>query len=133
MGQEFLGKGLKFPIQVDAETGGLAVSSGEDKIRESVIIVLSTVLGERVMRPQFGSELYKQVFAPINTSTMSSISFGVQKALLAWEPRIEVENVRISGSKAREGILLISIDYKIRATNTKFNLVYPFFIKGFAG
>ena len=133
MSQEFLGKGIRFPIEVDRETGSLMTSEGEEKIRQSVLAIVRTAFGERVMRPKFGSAVTSQVFAPINAATLSSLSFGVQEALIAWEPRIEVEKVRVSDEKARDGILLIFIDYKVRSTNNQFNLVYPFYIKGFLG
>ena len=131
MSQEFLGKGLKFPIEVDSN-GALATSEGEDKIRGSVLSILSTALGERVMRPDFGSEIHNQVFATINTATISSLSYSVQEALIKWEPRIRVENIQVSDEKAQDGILLLSIDYRVRSTNTQFNLVYPFYIRGFS-
>lgn len=130
--QEFLGKGLRFPVEVDPQTHELAISQGEEKIRESILIILNTSLGERVMRPDFGSELHNQVFAPINAATISTLAFNVQESLINWEPRIKVENVQVSDEKAHEGTLLISIDYKVRSTNNRFNLVYPFFVKGFS-
>ncbi len=129
---DFLGKGLKFPVQVDA-SGALAVSRSEDKIRESVFLILSTALGERQMRFEFGSPVQDQVFAPIRAATLSSLAFKVQESLIRWEPRVEVLNVQVSDQQANEGILLISVDYRIRATNTRFNLVYPFLVKGFIG
>jgi phage baseplate assembly protein W len=85
------------------------------------------------MHPDFGSAIQNQVFAPIHAATISSLSFGVQEALIAWEPRIEVQNVRVSDEKSKEGVLLISLDYKVRSTNNRFNLVYPFYVKGFSG
>jgi phage baseplate assembly protein W len=131
--KNFLGKGLKFPVEVNPQTHSFASSTGEDKIRESVLIILGTVLGERVMRPDFGSAIQNQVFAPIHAATISTLSFNVQEALIAWEPRIEVQNVRVSDEKSKEGVLLISVDYKVRSTNNRFNLVYPFYVKGFSG
>lgn len=113
--------------------GGFAHAEGEDKVRQSVLTILSTALGERQMRADFGSMIHDQVFASIRPATISSVGFNVQEALIAWEPRIDIQNVRVSDEKAADGILLISIDYKVRSTNNRFNLVYPFFIKGFAG
>ncbi|RPJ62330.1 MAG: baseplate protein [Acidobacteria bacterium] len=126
---DFLGKGLKFPVQVDA-SGALDVSEKEGKIRESVFLILSTALGERQMRFEFGSPVQDQVFAPIRSATLSALAFRVQESLIQWEPRIEVLSVQVADHKAGEGVLLISVDYRIRATNTRFNLVYPFFVKG---
>ncbi|MCP4368482.1 MAG: GPW/gp25 family protein [Deltaproteobacteria bacterium] len=130
MPQEFLGKGLKFPIKIGSDDG-LAKAEGEEKIRDSVINILSTSIGERVMRPNFGSKIHNHIFDTINSATKSSIAFNIQEALIEWEPRIEVENVQTSDDRAHEGVLLISIDYKVRSTNNRFNLVYPFFLKGF--
>ena len=132
MAEEFLGKGLHWPIGVDV-SGALAVSEAEDKIRESVLLILSTVAGERHMRPEFGSRIQDQVFAPVRAATMSKLAFNLQESLINWEPRIDVMNVSVQPDPAEDGVLLVSIDYKIRATNTAFNLVYPFFVKGFAG
>lgn len=131
--KDFLGKGLKFPVAVNPQTHSFASSTGEEKIRESVFIILGTVLGERAMRQDFGSALQNQVFAPIHAATISTLSFHVQEALIAWEPRIEVQHVRVSDEKSKEGVLLISLDYKVRSTNNRFNLVYPFYVKGFSG
>src|SRR6266566_1969890 len=131
MAEEFLGRGLHWPIGADA-SGALAVSEAEDKIRESVLLILSTVAGERQMRPDFGSRIQDQVFAPVRAATMSKLAFNLQESLINWEPRIDVMNVGVQPDPAEDGVLLVSIDYKIRATNTAFNLVYPFFVKGFA-
>jgi|SRR5215831_4165234 len=132
MAEAFLGTGLQWPIKVDA-SGALAVSVAEDKIRESVLLILSTVAGERQMRPDFGSQIQDQVFAPVRPVTMSKLAFNIQESLINWEPRIEVLKVSVEPDPADDGLLLVSVDYKIRATNTAFNLVYPFFVKGFAG
>ena len=133
MSQKFLGKGLKFPLEVDPATGSLAVTEGEEKVQDSILTILGTAVGERVMRPTFGSEIRNHVFAPLNAATVSSLSFSVQEALISWEPRIEVQRVNVSDEKQREGILLISIDYKVRTSNNRFNLVYPFYLKGISG
>jgi phage baseplate assembly protein W len=131
MPQEFLGRGLRFPIGVDP-SGAFDESEAEDKIRESVFLILSTALGERQMRFDFGNAIHDEVFAPIRAATLSLVSFDVQEALIAWEPRIDVVNVSASDEQARDGVLLVSVDYSVRATNNRFNLVYPFFVKGFA-
>ncbi len=128
MAKEFLGKGWKFPIKVDTR-GGIALSKYEEKIRESIMIILSTAKGERVMRPDFGCDIHDFTFSIINTSTLTMIKSAVGDALLLWEPRIEVLDVETTTERINDGILLISIDYKIRTTNTGFNLVYPFYLK----
>lgn len=128
MAKEFLGKGWKFPVEID-ERGGVALSQYEEKIRESILIILRTAKGERVMRPDFGCDIHDFVFSTINTSTLTMIESAVKEALVLWEPRIDVLSVQIFKERINDGILLVSIDYRVRKTNTEFNLVYPFYLK----
>jgi phage baseplate assembly protein W len=128
MKREFLGTGWKFPIRVDPR-GGLAFSSGEQDVQEAIWVILSTARGERQMRPDFGCGIQDYVFAPNNTSTRSNIAQQVRQALTHWEPRIDVQNVRVESSPDEENKLLIRIDYRIRSGNTSHNLVYPFYIQ----
>jgi len=125
--KEFLGRGWKFPVSVD--TGGLfAMSEYEQDIKEAIWIILSTSKGERVMRPAFGCGVHDYVFASINSSTFTLIESSVKESLTLWEPRIELMNIEILTEKINEGKLMISIDYKVRTTNNRFNLVYPFYL-----
>jgi phage baseplate assembly protein W len=124
----FLGKGWKFPVGVD-KRGGVALSESEKKIKESILIILGTEKGERVMRPEFGCDIHDFVFSIINTSTLTQIQSAVKEALLLWEPRIELLSVEFYKERIDDGILDISIDYKVRRTNTEFNLVYPFYLQ----
>ncbi len=126
--KDFLGQGWKFPVNIDAN-GNMAVSLYEQDIRESVQVILSTARGERVMQPDFGCGIFDLAFAVLNTSTAGMIEESVRKALTLWEPRIIVENVSVSTDMAEEGKVLISIDYRVRATNNEFNLVYPFYLR----
>jgi phage baseplate assembly protein W len=127
LAKEFLGRGWKFPVQVD-NRGRVAMSEFEDDIRESIRIILSTSKGERVMRPDFGCGIHDFVFASINTTTIGLIESSVREALTRWEPRIELLKVLVSTEEANVGKLLVSIDYRVRATNSEFNLVYPFYL-----
>ncbi len=127
MSSGFLGSGLKFPFQINKQ-GGLKLSQREDKIRESIMIILGTAKGERVMLPDFGCDIHEYVFSVINTATTTSIESEVEDALLLWEPRIKVLNVECLTEYTEDGVLSISIDYNVRSTNTEFNLVYPFFL-----
>ena len=128
MAKEFLGRGWKFPVNVNAK-GEIEMSEHEADIKEAIWIILSTSKGERVMRPDFGCGIYEFVFATINTATLGLIEASVREALTLWEPRIELVNVNVSVGKAEEGKLLISIDYRVRSTNNEFNLVFPFYLK----
>lgn len=128
--KDFLGKGLGFPAGVDPDTGRLAVSSGEELIEQSILMVLGTAKGERVMRPDFGCGINELVFSPNNTATATLIDVYVKEALLKWEPRIEVTSVGVSPGGDDGNRLNIDIGYRVKTTNTKKNLVYPFYLEG---
>ncbi len=132
MSKGFLGSGIKSPIKVN-ERGSISLSQDNEKIRESILIILSTAKGERVMRPDFGCDIHEFVFSVINLSTLTLIKSAIKEALLLWEPRIEVLSVETSTESINDGVLSISIDYNIRSTNNEFNLVYPFYIKSGGG
>ena len=125
--REFLGTGWKFPIRVNAR-GGLSYSRNEQDIEEAVWLILSTAKGERVMENKFGCGIHDYVFAPNNPATRGSIAYEVNKSLAEFEPRIEVTNVRVESFPGRENQLLIHVDYRVRSTNSKRNLVYPFYL-----
>jgi len=127
MAREFLGRGWKFPVKVNSE-GKITMSEYEDDIKESIWIILSTSKGERVMRPDFGCGINDFVFSSIDSSTLALIESTVREALILWEPRIEVIDVKVSTDKIKESKLIISIDYEVRRTNNQFNLVYPFYL-----
>jgi len=124
---DFLGRGWKYPI--DIEKGRIAFSEGEDSIRESILIILGTGKGERIMRPDFGCEINELVFLPDNTQTATLIAFYIKEALMKWEPRIEVLDVNSYPDMEEKNKININIDYMIKTTNTKSNLVYPFFME----
>jgi len=104
------------------------MSEYEEDIRESIWIILSTSKGERVMRPDFGCGINDFVFASIDSSTLALIESTVREALILWEPRIEVINIKVSTDMIKEGKLIINMDYVVRRTNNQFNLVYPFYL-----
>ena len=127
MAREFLGTGWKFPVKVNAR-GGLSFSKNDQDIEESIWIILSTAKGERVMEPDFGCGIHDYVFTANNPGTRGSIAFEVQTALAEYEPRIELDNVRVESFPGSENRLLIRIDYRVRSNNAKHNLVYPFYL-----
>lgn len=128
MAKDFLGKGWKFPVNINT-AGQIRMSEYEEDIKEAIWIILSTAQGERIMRPDFGCGIHDFVFATVNTSTLALIESSVREALTVWEPRIELVNVTVLTEEINEGKLLMSIDYKVRTTNNQFNLVYPFYLK----
>ena len=125
---DFLGRGWKFPVAV--AKGSIVASGGDEKIRESILIILGTSKGERVMRPEFGCGINDLVFEVNNTATTTLVAYHVKEALLKWEPRIEVLNVFVSPDEEKRHRLNIEIDYEVKLTNSKANLVYPFYLEG---
>jgi phage baseplate assembly protein W len=124
----FLGKGIASPVAAD-EHGVLEHATYEESVQQSVWIILSTAKGERVMRPDFGCGIHELVFDPVTASAGGRVAAAVREALLRFEPRIDVRNVNVSPGGDGE-VLLISVDYEVRATNNMFNLVYPFYLDG---
>ena len=128
MSSEFLGRGWKFPVNVEPR-GGMASSEYEEDVREAIGLILRTSRGERVMQPDFGCGIHEMTFSIINTATSGQVEEMVKEALILWEPRIEVIGIKASVDPADDGRMVIAIDYRVRATNSEFNLVYPFYIK----
>jgi uncharacterized protein len=124
----FLGVGWAFPPRVDAG-GAVAEAVYEDDVREAIRIIIGTNPGERVMRPDFGAGLATFVFEPVNPTTVARVQRQVREALLAWEPRIDVESVAVTPQGAPPVVLLIELVYRVRATNARENLVYPFYLQ----
>lgn len=126
-GKEFLGRGLKFPLQVDPRTGKIAMSDQEEDIREAIGIILRTGRGERVMRPEFGADTLDYAFAPASSSLSSSINHDLRLILLEQEPRIQDVEVQCSQPDQLTGSLVIQVSYTVRSTNNRYNHVYPFY------
>lgn len=122
----FLGVGWSFPVERDA-TGEIALAANEEDIRQAIQIILGTNPGERVMRPDFGAGLHALVFEPMNTTTIALLKHRVEEALIVWEPRIDNVTVRVTADRP-QGRLLIDMRYRVRVTNTFYNLVYPFYL-----
>lgn len=128
MAKEFLGIGWKFPMQLNAEQE-VALSQYEQDIQEAIWIILSTAPGERLMRPDFGCGIHRYVFEPNDTGTAGLVGFAVEDALTQWEPRILLNEVNVQPDADNPAVMLIHIDYKVRETDTRFNLVYPFYLE----
>ena len=122
----FIGRGIAFPMRVD-HTGSIAMTTGAEDIDRSIVMVLSTAKGERLMRPQFGCAIWDQLFEPINANTLGLMAQGVRDAVNQWEPRVELEDVKTTSDQDTQGKVVIDITYRIRATNDRRNLVYPFY------
>jgi phage baseplate assembly protein W len=123
----FLGTGFRFPFQLNAR-GRFALARDEDRIEESIYLILGTRPGERLMQPAFGCAIHELLFASNTPSTQTLAVEHVRRALIAHEARIDVLDVRVETSDSEPSLLLMRVDYRIRATNAIGNLVYPFYI-----
>jgi len=127
MVHEFLGHGWSFPIAAD---GGRIVEIGQDdKIRQAIEIILRTAPGERVARPDFGCGIHDLVFESLSSDMLGRVISTVSEALAAWEPRIDVLEVNAQPDAEQPNRLLIEIDYRVRSTNSRLNLVFPFYLQ----
>jgi phage baseplate assembly protein W len=124
----FLGRGWAFPV-VAGRDGRIHYVEGEEAIEEAIEIILGTSPGERVMRPEFGCGIWELVMEANTAQLHGRVQTQVRDALVHWEPRIDVLDVRVSSPPEQKNVLLIRIDYRIRSNNAFYNLVYPFFLQ----
>ena len=124
----FLGTGWSFPPQFDRDIAGVNMVSDEEDIAQSLYILLHTLKGERIMRHNFGCALNDFVFADIGANMIAEIKGIISSSLLFHETRLKLDKIEVSADRATEGLLHISIDYIIRSSNTKHNMVFPFYV-----
>lgn len=122
----FLGTGWAFPPEFSLRAG-VRMASAEEDIAQSLRIVLATSPGERVMRPAFGTAVRPQVFDNIEHTTITILKDTIARAILFFEPRVTVQAIHADTAQASEGRLDFSIDYTIISTNTRHNIVYPYY------
>lgn len=127
MKPDILGKGISFPMQINNQ-GGIKQAVQQEKVKQAVHIILGTQHGERVMRPNFGSNLRRLAFAPNNAATAGLAKFYVEESLNTWEPRIQLDDVLVENDN-ENGRLMIHIYYRLKSTNEANNLVYPFYLQ----
>lgn len=127
--KDWLGRGWAYPVQIDPMSGSIAVAEYEADIRQSILIILETSRGERVMRPDFGCGIHDLVFEAIDVALLTRVETSVLEALTRFESRIEVLSVRADPFEAADGLLLIELEYRIHRTNQIGNLVYPFYFR----
>ena len=126
--KSFLGTGWSFPPEFSRGSGSVKMISDEEDIQNSLQVLLSTRIGERIMQPGYGCNLDEMIFEPMNISLQTYIKDLVSTAIFYYEPRIKPEDVRLSATDD-EGVILVEVDYTIRSTNTRHNLVYPFYLQ----
>lgn len=125
--ESFLGRGWGFPPEFSKTTKSVLLTEDETDIEKSLEILLSTRPGERIMVPEYGCNLDELLFKPLNLTLKTFVADLIKTAILYHESRIDVEKVRIEQSTENDGILLIYVDYLIRITNSRKNMVYPFY------
>lgn len=126
MKEDFVGAGWAFPLGVN-QRGGISLVRREQELEQAMRLILSTYPGERPMRPDFGCRLRDFVFRPTNMQTIAELMNEVQKALLRWEPRVDIEAVNVFPHPEDQGLLYIDIQYQAKDANDARNLVFPFY------
>jgi len=126
--KSFLGRGWSFPPRFDASIGEVLMVEAEEDIRESLRILFSTQPGERILLPRYGCALHSLVFESLSETLLTRIRTVIADAILYFEPRIRLEAVHIDKTSSQEGLLLIGLEYTIVQTNTRSNMVYPFYL-----
>lgn len=124
----FLGTGWSFPPTFSRETGQVQMVSAEEDIMQSMQILFTTILGERIMLHDYGSEMSRYLFEEIDHGLINNIKNTVSNAIIMHEPRVDPDEVDVRESPDQPGLLLISIHYTVRTTNTRYNMVFPFYI-----
>lgn len=126
--KSFLGKGMKFPPQINPATGRFVVSSEEESVKESIYLILMTQQTERFLRPEFGSNLMSYTFMDINLTTISILERTITNQILSQEPRVADITIH-TDDKTKPGCLIIEIGYTIINSNVRDNLVFPFYLE----
>lgn len=125
----FLGKGWSFPPSFSTGGRDVDMASGIEDIRQSLEILFKTRLGERIMQEEYGSILVEFQFEDLSAGILNRLKHKIEEAVLYHEARIDLLNVHIDLQRQSEGILLIQLDIRIRANNSRFNLVFPFYLQ----
>jgi uncharacterized protein len=124
----YLGRGWAFPPEFGPNGSDVATVAGEEDIEQSLSILFGTALGERVMREDFGCDLFRYMFEEVDQALLTSIREAVSDAILYHETRIRLDEVDVEGDGQTPGLILIAVRYTVRANNSRFNMVYPFYL-----
>lgn len=126
MNTSFLGRGWSFPPVFDLSRKGVVMVENEENIRHSLHAILATMSGERIMNFDFGCQLEHRLFDAIDSNTRTYIYDAVKTSILRYEPRIDVNAISLVADEP-EGVVAVTIDYTVRATNSRSNYVYPYY------
>jgi uncharacterized protein len=127
MNLDFLGRGWSFPPTFDQAIAGVEMLDQEADVASSLHILLTTAQGERIMVPEYGCNLDELLFESLDTRTKTLMTDKIEAAIVYFEPRIELESVRLDDSRELEGVVLIEVIYRIISTNTRYNFVFPYY------
>jgi phage baseplate assembly protein W len=122
-----LGTGWSFPPEFAPAAGGVLMTSDEEDIHASLRILFGTALGERFLRPRYGLDMHEILFEPMSTTLKTYLEDRIRTTVLIYEPRIDPVTLELDTTEQNEGRVILVLDYVVRATNTRFNLVYPFY------
>ena len=125
----YLGAGMKFPPQVNKATGRFMLSSKEENVKESINLILMTQKTERFMRPEYGSSILSYAFADTGETMLALMQQELEEDILKNEPRVDDVTIRID-AQSRSGCLIIYIDYRLRGSSIRDNMVFPFYLSG---
>ena len=123
----FVGRGFFWPMEVD-HTGSIRLTDGATDIDAAMAVVLATAPGERVMRPEFGCRIWDLLFEPVTANLLGLMAQAVRDALTQWEPRVIVETIETVPDREDSAVVSIRVGYRVKATNDRRNLVYPFYV-----
>jgi uncharacterized protein len=129
---KIIGQGWSFPPRFSLERAAVAMTTGIEDISNSLFIIFTTALGERVMQPKFGCSLHAMLMEPMNTGNLGYIRNLLETAILYHEPRIDAEKILLD-VESEPGLLRIEVVYKLRGSNSRFNFVYPFYLQEGSG
>lgn len=125
---KFLGAGWSFPVTFEKVAKEVELRKGYDDIKESLEILLATEPGERLYDPKFGCDLTPLLFETLNLSLKTIIADRIKRAIVSYEPRIDLEDVQFIGDQA-DGVIQLSLIYVVRATNSRTNMVFPYYLE----
>jgi uncharacterized protein len=124
---DFQGRGWSFPPVFNRHIPGVEMTEKVDDIVSSLEILMTTMPGERVMLPDYGCGMEDLIFESLDTRLKTLLADKIESTILYFEPRIEVENVELDSSRELEGVVLIEIIFRVKATNSRFNFVFPYY------
>ena len=127
--KSFLGTGWAFPPTFDQDRAMPEMVSDIDDIKQSLRIILLTSYGERIMRPEFGSNLQESVFSSMDSVAVNTLTDNIESAVLEFEPRVTLNSVEISTEEIHNGRLDIKLNFTVRAINVRSNIVFPYYFK----